>query len=204
MQTATSARKSTKMLCAGSGCSIARWGQSPTKPGKAPSTAAAGHGSCALQKGLLGAKQHHGPFSPSSSTRHCKAIVGTGENPFWKTQGGRQSLTQAHLAPGTRSIPRLTPLYLPSKALPFIIPFPRSQMIVPLRGALALSPPCFVASFSVHCIFSAASIFIDFSRWAKQHVLHLWGASFAGATGLPAIPHETGGRIRGQKDARQL
>lgn len=92
MQTATSAHASTELLCAGSGCSIARWGQSPTKPGKEPSSTAAGHGSCTLghpKRGQLGAKQDHGPFSPSSSTHHCKAAVGMGENPFWKTQGGK-------------------------------------------------------------------------------------------------------------------
>lgn len=55
--------------------------------------------------------------------------------------------------------------------------------------------------FLFYFFFFAAGIFIDFSHWAKQHVPHLWGSSFAGPTGLPAIPREAGGRIRGQKNA---
>lgn len=136
-------------------------------------------------------KQLHSPLQ-SCCGNGRKSLL---ENPGWEMK--------PH--PGTPlSVNPQHPQADASKALPFSIAFLRSQMIVPLRGALALPPPCFVASFSVHCIFSAASIFIDFSRWAKQRVLHLWGASFAGATGLPAIPHGTGGRIRGQKNARRL
>lgn len=42
--------------------------------------------------------------------------------------------------------------------------------------------------------FFAGSLFIDFSRRAKQHILHLWGASFAEPRGcLPSLLTQGGG-----------
>lgn len=54
---------------------------------------------------------------------------------------------------GARSIPSLMLFHFPSKVLCFIIGFLRSpsQTAIPLRGALALPPPRFVASFPVYC-----------------------------------------------------
>ena len=74
------------------------------------------------------------------------------ENPGQESKPFHQACV---LPPGARSIPSLMLFYFPSKVLCFIIGFlrSRSQTTIPLRGALALPPPRFVASFPVYCGF---------------------------------------------------
>lgn len=76
------------------------------------------------------------------------------ENPSGKPEGVSKPSHQVYvLSPGACTLPTLILFYFPSTELCFMVAFlrPPSQTTIPLRGALALPPPRFVASFSVYC-----------------------------------------------------
>lgn len=127
------------------GTAIARWGQSPLKRGRCPASPQPGR--------IWEPGEAPQPLFTDWFRWSCKA-VGMRKNPPGRPRVRVKTFPQAFVFPtGAQSIPRLMLFYFPSKALCFIIAPLRSpsHATLPLRGALALPPPCFAESFPVYC-----------------------------------------------------
>lgn len=124
------------------GTAIARWGQSRTDD-EVPSSPQSGTGMLQPCRGTTA------PWTMSP----LQSWSGNVRKPFWEKQGESQTLLSSLcvLLPGTAASPA-DPIPLPQQELGFITNFLRSPFAtaIPLRGALALPSPCFLASFPVY------------------------------------------------------